>query len=611
VSGRRRRSVLFLAVGALSVVLALAAYAAGVLRPLELKTVDARVALRGSQGAPKDVVVVQIDDVTFNDLRNSNRPAQWPFPRRYHAQAIDRIAAAHPKAIAVDIQFTEATDPRDDNALIESVANAGDVVLATTEADAQGHTAIFGGDRVLKQIGARAGNGVLPADSDGVIRRVPYASNNLTSFGIVAAEVASGHAIAKPSASSPWIDFAGPPGTIRAYSMSRVMDGKVPASAFRGKLVVIGPSAPSLQDVHATSASGAEWMSGAEIQANVARTALEGFPLRSLGEYWDVALIVLLGLLVPLVALRLRGWRSLLTAVAAGGAFLLAAQLAFDRGRVVLITYPLAALLLSLIGILLVEYVLEAFDRVRTHDAFSRFVPEKVVEQVLARTDGHLRLGGERVVGTAMFTDLRGFTTFSESLSAEQVIELLNAYLSEISEAVLAHGGTLVSYLGDGLMAVFGAPLDQPDHADRAVAAAREMLEERLPRFNESLREQGFERGFKMGIGLNTGPFMSGNVGSERRLEYTAIGDTINTASRIEGMTKGTPYALFLADSTREALTGEADDLVYVDEMPVRGRSQPITLWSLSSPAVLKEDWESEGGAKTAPKTAPVEVSHR
>jgi adenylate cyclase len=186
------------------------------------------------------------------------------------------------------------------------------------------------------------------------------------------------------------------------------------------------------------------------------------------------------------------------------------------------------------------------------------------------------------------------------------VIGLLNRYLSEMSDAVLAHGGTLVSYTGDGMMAVFGAPLEQADHADRALAAAREMLEERLPRFNERLREEGYEQGFKMGIGLNSGPFMSGNVGSEQRLEYTAIGDTINTASRIEGMTKGTPYALFLADSTREALTAETLDLLYVDEMAVRGRKAPIKLWSLESDAVLKPDWESEVAKKEpAPAAEP------
>jgi adenylate cyclase len=285
--------------------------------------------------------------------------------------------------------------------------------------------------------------------------------------------------------------------------------------------------------------------------------------------------------------------------------FAVASQFLFEAGWIVLVTYPLLALVLSAIGVLVVEYVLEAFDRVRTHDVFSRFVPETVVDQVLERTGSELRLGGERVTGTVMFTDLRGFTTFSEGLEAEVVIELLNGYLTEMSDAVLSNGGTLIAYLGDGLMAVFGAPLPQPDHADRALATAREMLEVRLPRFNETLRAQGFERGFKMGIGINTGEFMSGNVGSERRLEYTAIGDTINTASRIEGMTKGTPYALYLADSTREALTADVDDLLYVDEKAVRGRSQAIKLWSLSSPAVLKEDWQTEGGSPPTPEPSP------
>jgi adenylate cyclase len=590
----RSRHALLLLVGGAAIAITFGGYFAHILRTLELKTVDARFSIRGSQGAPPGIVVVQIDDVTFNDLRNSNRPAQWPFPRRYHAKVIDRIAAGKPRAIAVDIQFTEATDARDDNALIDSIAKAGDLVLATTEVDAQGHTAVLGGDAVLRQVHARAGNGTLPTDADAVIRRMPWSFDGLKSFGVVAAEVGTGRSVPAPPSASEWIDFAGKPGTVRTYSYSRVMDGKVPASAFRGKIVIVGPSAPTLQDVHATSVSGSTLMSGAEIQANAAATALRGFPLRSLGNGWNFLLVVLLGLLPALVAFRMRGWHTPAVAVLLGAIFAVIVQFAFDHGHVVLFTYPLAALILSVSGVVVVEYVLEAFDRVRTHDAFSRFVPAAVVDQVLARTGSELRLGGEEVLGTVMFTDLRGFTTFSEPLSAVQVIDLLNEYLTEMSDAVLAHGGTLISYLGDGLMAIFGAPLPQDDHADRALAAAREMLEERLPQFNESLRERGYERGFKMGIGINTGTFMSGNVGSEKRLEYTAIGDTINTASRIEGMTKGTPYALFVADSTREALVTALDDLSFVDEMPVRGRSQPIKLWSINSPAILKPDWESE-----------------
>jgi adenylate cyclase len=209
---------------------------------------------------------------------------------------------------------------------------------------------------------------------------------------------------------------------------------------------------------------------------------------------------------------------------------------------------------------------------------------------VLARTDGDLRLGGEELFGTAMFTDLRGFTSFAESLPAREVIEILNVYLSEMSDAILAHGGTLVAYMGDGIFAVFGAPIEQDDHADRAIAASREMLAERLPRFNAFLREQHGNDGFRMGIGLNSGLFLSGNVGSERRLEYTAIGDTTNTASRLEGMTKGTPYMCFVSDTTRNALKAKADDLVFVDEFEIRGRQAKLKLWALPDPDAPEDD---------------------
>src|SRR6476659_7758257 len=152
-----------------------------------------------------------------------------------------------------------------------------------------------------------------------------------------------------------------------------------------------------------------------------------------------------------------------------------------------------------------------------------------------------------------------------------------------MTEAILAAGGTLVSYMGDGIMAVFGAPLVQEDHADRALATAREMLTVRLPRFNAWLAEHRTGGPFRMGIGLNSGPFMSGNVGSERRLEYTAIGDTTNTAARIEGMTKGTPHQLLVAEPVRERLVDGVDDLVFVDELEVRGRAAKVRLWALES----------------------------
>jgi adenylate cyclase len=133
------------------------------------------------------------------------------------------------------------------------------------------------------------------------------------------------------------------------------------------------------------------------------------------------------------------------------------------------------------------------------------------------------------------------------------------------------------------MMAVFGAPIDQEDHADRAVAASREIILERLPRVNAWLKEQGYGDGFRMGIGLNSGPLMVGNIGSERRMEYTTIGDTVNTASRIEGLTKGTPFPVFMAESTRELLREQPEDLLYVDELEIRGRTEKVKLYSLGA----------------------------
>ena len=225
---------------------------------------------------------------------------------------------------------------------------------------------------------------------------------------------------------------------------------------------------------------------------------------------------------------------------------------------------------------------LHELERTRVRDVFARFLPESIVEEVLARAGGDVRLGGVRLIGTVLFTDLRGFTSFAEQTAPDRVIDVLNRFLSEMSDAVLDNGGTLVSYLGDGLLAVFGAPIECNDHADRALAAAREMLQLRLPRFNEWLRDEGSrDGGFAMGVGVSSGPLMSGNVGSERRLEYTAIGDTVNTAARIEAHTKDVAHHVLFSDSTRELLT-RPEELVLVGDITLRGKTSPTRLWGFA-----------------------------
>jgi adenylate cyclase len=315
----------------------------------------------------------------------------------------------------------------------------------------------------------------------------------------------------------------------------------------------------------------------------------------------NVLLIVLLGLVAPVASARWR-LRGLAVSLLAGVLLFAAGWLAFNAGTIIALVYPLVALLLGAVGSLAAQYFTETRERRRTRQLFARFVPENVVDQVLARTDDDLRLGGVEREGTVMFSDLRGFTSFAERLPVERVIEVLNHYLGAMSEAILDNGGTLVAYMGDGIMAVFGAPIEQSDHADRGLAAAREMRDVRLPQFNDWLRSEGLsEAGFRMGIGLNSGPVMSGNVGSERRLEYTAIGDTTNTSSRIESMTKNTPHQLLLAQSTVKLLSGDEHGAFFVGEFEVRGREQKIRLWSVPEPGAGGDGTPSDPGAAAEP----------
>ena len=417
-------------------------------------------------------------------------------------------------------------------------------------------------------------------------------------------------------ADSQWIDYAGSPGTVTAYSYSRVLNGEIPPAAFKDKVVVVGATAPSLQDIHATPTGAI--MAGPEIQANAISTALRGFPLRSLPSFWNIVLIVVLGLVVPLVSLRTGPLISVTVGILAFFLFSLGTQLSFEQGRISSYVYPVAALAMATVGSIGVHYAIAAFERERVRDVFSRFVPEQVVDEVLAQAGTDLRLLGKELNTTVLFSDLRGFTSSAEHMSAENVIKVLNYYLHEMSEAILAHGDTLVCYMGDGIYAIFGAPIEYEDHADRAMAAAREMLLERLPKFNDWMREQGlFDDGYFMGIGLNSGPVMTGNVGHERRMDYTGVGDVVNTASRIEGMTKGTPFSVLVAESTIEMMKQRPTDIVYYDELEVRGRVAKLKLWALDirkpddAPDLVaaKEKEAKEKAAATAKEAAAAPVS--
>ena len=617
-SNRNLKLLLLALVALFATAIGVVLYATDLLKSPEGQTIDARFTIRGTQKPPKNFVVVAVDNKTLSDLNS------FPFPRADYAQLISNIAAEHPRAIVFDIELADKTTigktchvqgltlPCDDLALLEAISNyPGLTVFDTTAPNQNGNGQIrfignTQGTSLLESLGSRPGAALFPTNQPGgVYRQMVYSVQKVPTLYVVAAELASHKKItSKQFGGTRWIDYPGAQHTIPWVSFSSVYDPKrygpplgfkqpLASNYFRGKVVFVGATQLSLLDYHATSTDAQ--MVGPEIEADAAATVLDGFPLNSAPGWINVALIVVLGVGIPLIAVRVRPIVSFFIALAVGLIFAIVAQLAFNAGTIVSVVYPLVALALGAVGSLAVGMVTEAFERIRTVDLFARFVPENVVGEVLASADG-LRLGGVQREGTVMFTDLRGFTSFSEKLTPAQVIDVLNHYLSEMSEAILDNGGTLVAYMGDGIFAVFGAPLQQTDHADRALRTAREMLEVRLPRFNEWIHSQGLGDGFRMGIGLNSGFVMSGHVGSERRVEYAAVGDTTNTASRIEGLTKGTAHQLLLSDSTRASLIEPADDLVFVDEVDIRGRVARMKLWGLNE------------GEPSGPRNAPAEA---
>lgn len=347
------RALIVLVVIAVAAVVGLASMLSGVWAGLENGSLDVRFGLRPAS-VPSDVVVVGVDDATFNYLK-----LQWPFPRRYQAQVIDRLRADGARVIVYDVQFTEPTNPRDDGLLYDAVARARNVVLATSETDAAGHTNVLGGDANLARAHSRAAAANLVGDGGGVVRHYPDAVERLSSLAVVAAERFNGRTtpVGPFTSGAAWIDFRGPPGTVPTVSFAALLAGRVPRSMFAGKVVVVGATSPTLGDVHPTPVGGAELMAGPEIQANAIWTALHGNTLRSAPGWLGVLVVLLAAVFGPLVSLRARlaVWGGAVVALA--GAYALLAQVAFDHGLIIPVMNPLAAWGTAAVGSLVASYI--------------------------------------------------------------------------------------------------------------------------------------------------------------------------------------------------------------------------------------------------------------
>lgn len=369
------------------------------------------------------------------------------------------------------------------------------------------------------------------------------------------------------SSTFPVIGYTGPPGTFPRLSMGRFLapgaENDPVIKALKDKIVIIAYEPAALQDSHPTPYSLSLWkwqgsdMSGPEIHANIIETLLTGVAPRPLPDYLPSLYLLAVLLTGAPLFYRLPPWRGLAVAVAMCAVAALATFLLFRNYWLLPTANVQLGIMLSYMGILGVKLTGEERERARIRKIFSRYVADEVVEKLLA--SGKLPdLGGEVFQVTVLFSDIRNFTTISEKLGPRQVVEMLNTYLSQACEPILAQGGSVDKFIGDAVMAVFGAPVPYPDHARRALKAALD-LAQKAREFRGWMQQRFGDLelpDFAIGIGLHTGEAIVGNIGSPKRLEFTSIGDTVNAASRLESLTKELGWTIVASHSTITAAPG-------------------------------------------------------
>ena len=553
---------------------------AGALETVELAALSRLFELRGARAPRAPIVIVAIAEDSFDEL-----DLAWPFPRALHGEVVEKLAAAGALAVGVDVLFPESSvrGPADDAALGASVARAGNVVLGaglTVVADGLGRRVDLNPPLPVIRRGAAA---VAPVnvfgDRDGAVRRAPLTVGEGGAPGFDASlhrvAVASGLPAAPlPARSEILVNYRGGPGTYPWIPYYQVVRGEVGPEIVAGKIVLIGPTSPVLHDLFTTPFARGGDMPGVEIHANVLETLIRGDRIREVPA-WASTLaavaVALLGsaLVVRFQALRGLGAAALLWAALAGTA--LALFLAWDvwlRG-----VTPTLALLLGYGATMAENFVREQREKRR----LSRFFSPDVLRAVVRGRES-ASLGSSRRLVTVLFSDLRGFTSISEKLQPEQVTEMLREYLTEMTRIVFKHGGTVDKYIGDCVMALYNVPFEDPEHAVKAVRTGLEFQERTLAAAARWEAKYGVV--IRNGVGINTGEAIVGTLGSEQRLEYTAIGDTVNLAARLESITKDYGASIIISESTYEHVKALFPTRA-LGAVTVKGKTRPVEIYAV------------------------------
>lgn len=508
----------------------------------------------------------------------------------------------HPAVIGIDVLFSGKSDEETDGRLAEAAGEYGNVIAACAARYGTEFVEVDGAYRrddfsVLafeKPFEGLAGaaecahiNAML--DGDGILRhhllsvQLPDGGEVSSMALAVANRYRAGcgeEDVSLPPADKRgfwYLPYCGKPGDFPVVSIMDVLEGEVSADYFDGKIVLVGPWASGLQDAYLTSIDHARQMYGVEYQANAIQVLLWEDYKHEPGGGIQLAVLAVILLLAAMVFQRRSLRLSTVLWLVLGGGWVLLCMWAYRAGWVLHVLWvPMGVTILYAGGIVL-HYVRAARERQAVTNTFKRYVAPEIVAKLLKEGKDALQLGGNLTEIAVLFVDVRGFTTMSERLSPSRVVEILNRYLTLISECILKNGGTLDKFVGDAAMAFWGAPLKDEDAVLHAARAAMDMVDGSKTLAEELLAQYGQSVSF--GIGIHFGEAVVGNIGSPNRMDYTAIGDTVNTAARLEANAPG--GIIYISRAVADALEGRIKTTSLGGTIKLKGKTDGFEVLTL------------------------------
>lgn len=539
-----------------------------------------------------DIVIIAIDNASIQNI------GQWPWPRSIYAQLLESLKPLQPKAVGIDVLLAEPSRQgrADDFLLTRTLQDVTYPVVMPVEStevrikagQASTESLLLPLPEFRSSPHVQTGHVNLISDADGVVRTYPegiFAANTSTVIPSFSSQLYAAATKKTPPTSTTlsYVVYAGPPGTIPRVPLWEVLAGKH-NDLLRNKIILVGATAADLHDTKPTPVSRGTDMPGVEIQSSILNMLIQGYHLKAAPGQSVVVLLLCVALLPALLfALIRRTAMVIILQIMLGVGYIVFTIIQFERAFLLPTLHLQAAWIFSTLSIFGYRYWMIEDERRHLKHVFGKYVAKDVLEEILANP-ASVKLGGEEREVTVFFSDIRGFTTLSESTTPQELVRVLNRYFTDMSSEVLLHKGVLDKYIGDAIMAFWGAPLPDDAHADHALQASIAMVK-KLKSFNEELKTAG-DPEISIGIGLYTGPAIVGNVGSEDRFDYTVIGDTVNAASRLEGLNKDYNTYIILSETTKNCLKGDYP-LKPLGMASVKGRKEQITIYTLEVDQIL------------------------